>query len=85
MRPPRRRLDRGSCSPFSLRNEPPPMFSSFGPCPHLESGGLLRFRVETGEFRILRPVVESARRHGWNILETLKAGPDRLIRRLGLA
>jgi len=42
--------------------------------------------VEGAEaYCILRTVVETARKRGWDIMETLAMRPDRLIRRLGLA
>jgi len=42
--------------------------------------------VEGAEaYCILRTVVETARKRGWDILETLGMHPDRIIRRLGPA
>ena len=42
------------------------------------------FRTEAGaeNFCTLRTVIETARKRGWNILETLKTAPDQLIQKL---
>ena len=42
------------------------------------------FRTEAGaeNFCTLRTVIETARKQGWNILETLKTAPDQLIQKL---
>jgi len=50
-----------------------------------EDLGLLGTVEGAEAYCIIRTVVETARKRGWDILETLAMRPDWLIRKLGMA